>query len=323
MSVPEFLNLQIKDSRNHGGGNNVIECRVFKDGTVANLKAEIMCHAKDNPEPERQRLIFGGKELSEESKRLTEYGVKDKGVLHLVVRPSGVRQPTVIPQPTVTAVSGGGGGPIFSQQPYYDNQQFAHVQQVVAPNAVRRAQRQYGQQGGVGMGNYIIDIPQAMNQVARQRIQPDDEELCYETLQDARWVRIYAFIDSIMWLFVLLGCVGECHTGVLRITFWLTLSILIMTFCGYFGAKHLLRPYVGVYVVCLIIELFLEFEQLGYQQSGLGHFIQIMWIFIMLFVWWRGVRLVYVLSADGPNGQPILTKNDRDLIILVNSYGYC
>lgn len=150
-SSEDFLNLKVKDSRNTDGTSAVIECRVFKDATVQNLKCEIMCHAKENPEAERQRLIHNGRELTNSQQMLREYGVTDNAVLHLVVRPRGSGGLPI--QPIVSAAQPGqSAGPMFdSSQPYGQRLPYMQQQAAQGPGSPRSPQNLYANnQPGVG-----------------------------------------------------------------------------------------------------------------------------------------------------------------------------
>lgn len=152
-------------------------------------------------------------------------------------------------------------------------------------------------------------------------VRMDDEELCLEVLQDARWVRLLALIDSVIWTFALLFNPSNYHN--FHIPWQLTAALTIMAYSGYYGAKNLQRPYVGVYIVCLIIEIFLEVKRFSYPSSGAARFLEIFVILIIIYVLRRAVKLVYVLSSEDQTGNPVLTTNDRILIVTINSYMYC
>uniref|UniRef100_A0A096LZ75 Ubiquitin-like domain-containing protein n=1 Tax=Poecilia formosa TaxID=48698 RepID=A0A096LZ75_POEFO len=65
--------------------------------TVGQLKTKIFqkegIPGKSDENQDQQRLIFDGKELEEDTKRLTEYGIQHESEIHLVLRVPGGEQP--------------------------------------------------------------------------------------------------------------------------------------------------------------------------------------------------------------------------------------
>jgi hypothetical protein len=63
--------------------NGTLYFIVYPEDTIANLKEKIM--EKEGIRPDKQRLIFGGKQL-ENYRTLTSYNIQDYGVMHLLLR---------------------------------------------------------------------------------------------------------------------------------------------------------------------------------------------------------------------------------------------
>ena len=70
-----------------------------RDATVLGLKTLVM--EERNLTIDRQRLIYRAQELIDNDKLLSEYGVTNSSVLHIVIRPIGSNAPPPQPQPQV------------------------------------------------------------------------------------------------------------------------------------------------------------------------------------------------------------------------------
>ena len=70
-----------------------------RDATVLGLKTLVM--EERNLTIDRQRLIYRAQELIDNDKLLSEYGVTNGSVLHIVIRPVGGQQPAAPPQVAV------------------------------------------------------------------------------------------------------------------------------------------------------------------------------------------------------------------------------
>ncbi len=63
-----------------------IELTVALTDTVASVKAQVQ--DKEGIPPEQQRIIYAGQQL-EDARKLSEYGIADNAVVHLVLRLRG------------------------------------------------------------------------------------------------------------------------------------------------------------------------------------------------------------------------------------------
>ena len=70
-----------------------------QDATVLGLKTLVM--EERNLTIDRQRLIYRAQELTDSDKLLSEYGVSNGSVLHIVIRPIGGSAPQPVPQVAV------------------------------------------------------------------------------------------------------------------------------------------------------------------------------------------------------------------------------
>lgn len=192
--------------------------------TVADLKLAVQRHPALGVAPNYQRLLFQGRELLDHE-LLSSVHVADQVTLHLVLR-----QPSMaMPQGPVAYQAGSYGAP-----PHPFGGPGAAGGVYAAPPGAAPG-------GGFGpaMGAPVVV---AVGPGGGQQFPQVDQERIIAAQQLSRIVKMFAIIDGVFAL-------------IFFFFFYFFIIGVVMSTCGYYGARHFRPSYVLVYLVWMFINV--------------------------------------------------------------------
>ncbi|ETO26836.1 ubiquitin [Reticulomyxa filosa] len=193
-----------------------LDVQIAPNATVENLKRSI--EQERDISPERQRLIFRGQELKNDTNLLSEYGVVDQSTLHMVIRP--IRN-----EPINNHDANQGDVAVDIPQRGKNKLDFLFLL------------KQTKKRNPYGYNN----VPNEEVIQGQEEVEHDTSVL--EVMRLCRFVRMFAMMDFI--ILVLFA---------LTLSFFF-LFMALLALAGYYGAKILKRSYLAAYMICLVMEI--------------------------------------------------------------------